>query len=357
MNRAVVCVGLALALPIDAGALADVATPDGSHTVIVLRASNADTVAAEATARVQGELGAAGFHVVILPVSADSASTEVKTAGRELGAAGAFAILVHREQGVQVADIWVSDRIRQVTIVESAHVTESDHERESEVLAVRAVELLRASLAELWLQPEAPPLPPAGTPAAVPTLAREVPKREAPVRPAFSSGIGLGVGAGVLDSFQGVGAIWLPSLLLTYGWDTGFSAELSLRGLGPPVEVGAAAGTAKTELQVASVDLLKTWWPRARLVPLACVGVGAQHVRVSGTAVAPFAGTTSDVWAPWTSAGLGAAVSLYSGLSLMVQARAARAWPPTAVRIADVDVGHFGAPSLLVDTHLLGVFP
>jgi hypothetical protein len=145
--------------------------------------------------------------------------------------------------------------------------------------------------------------------------------------------------------------------MFVHGWDTGLSVEVSFHGLGPAVERSTPDGSAKVEGQFASVDVAKTWWPRAPIVPFACAGVGTQHVRVSGTGVAPFAGTTSDVWAAWTSAGLGAAVPLYSGLSLMAQMRAATAWPPTEVRIAGVDVGHFGDPSLLVDAHVLGVFP
>jgi hypothetical protein len=356
MNRGVACAGLAVAFPFVTAALAEPVAPDGSHTVVVLRAPNADAVATEAIARVQGELGAAGFRVVVLPVAGDAARTEVKTAGNDLGAAGAFAILVHQDESGRTAEIWVSDRIRRVTIVESAQLTETDHERQSEVLAVRAVELLRASLAELWLQPDAPTPRPSQTTVATP--AHETSKLQAPVRPAFASGIGLGVGAGVLDSFQSIGAIWLPSLVFSYGWDTGLSVQLSFHGLGPPVERSTPVGSAKVEGQFASVDVAKTLWPRAPLVPFACAGLGTQHVRVSGTGAAPsFDGTTSDVWAVWTSAGIGAALALYSGLSLITQMRAATAWPPTAVRIAGVDVGHFGDPSLLVDAHVLGVFP
>ena len=364
MNRGVACAGLAVAFLVETAALASGAAADGSHTVIVLRPPNADAVATEASARVQGELGAAGFHVVVLPVPADAARAQVKTAGVELAAAGAFAILVHQEEGVRVAEIWVSDRVRDATIVESARLTKGDHERESEALAVRAVELLRASLAELWLQPDEPPAapppaprpsPPPTPPAAVP--ARDVPKAGVPTRPAFASGIGIGVGAGVMGSFPGAGAVWLPSLMLTYGWDSGFSVELSFRGLGPAVEFAAPAGTAKVEPQFASVEVLKTWWPRARVVPFVSAGAGAQHVRVVGNAAPPFAGTTSDTWAAWTSAGLGAAAPIHSGLSLMTRALAAATWPPTAVRIAGVDAGHFGAPSLLVEAHVLGVFP
>jgi hypothetical protein len=108
----------------------------------------------------------------------------METAGSDLGAAGAFAIVVHPGQGASVAEIWVSDRIRQVTVVESARITEGRHERESEVLAVRSVELLRASLADLWLSPK-PPSPPSPSPPPSPppppttTAASSHPAREA----------------------------------------------------------------------------------------------------------------------------------------------------------------------------------
>jgi hypothetical protein len=357
MSRAAAWVAALVALAPVTAAAAGAITADGSHTVVVLRAPHADEVTAEATARVQGELGAAGFHVVVLPVASESARTEVETAGSDLAPVGAFAIFVRAEEGGGVAEIWVSDRVRQRTVVERARLTETDHERESEVLAVRAVELLKASLAELWLQPPVTVPPPPAPPPPIVRAPPEPPKRAAQVRAAFASGIGLGVGAGMMAGFRDVGPIWLPALFFIYGEERGLSVHLGFHGLGPAVTLTAAAGTAKVDEQLVSVDVVKTWWPRARLVPFASAGVGAQHVHVNGTAAAPYAGATADPWSLLTTAGLGAALPLYSGLSLVAQTRFALAWPPTAVRIADADAGHFGTPSLLVDADMLGVFP
>jgi hypothetical protein len=331
-------------------------SPDShpSPTVLVLRAASSDEVTTEATARVEGELRAAGFHVVVLPLASELARGEVETAGSELLPIGAFAIFVRAEAGARVAEIWVSDRLRQLTVVQRARLTASDRERESEILAVRAVELLKASLAEFWLEPKPSALP-------APQAARYRPAESAiPVLPkqrAFASGVGLGVGLGMIAGWKSAEPLWLPGVVLGYGWESGVSVQLDVHGLGPSVTLSAGAGTAKVEEQVATLDVIKTWWPRWRVVPFVCAGAGAQHVHANGTAAAPFAGATVDAWSPLTSLGFGAAVAAYSGLSFVVQARGAVAWPPTSVLIAQTDAGHFGEPSLFVDAGVLGVFP
>jgi hypothetical protein len=339
--------------------------PDPSHTVVVLRAAGADEVTTEATARVEGELGAAGFHVVVLPLTSELARSEVETAGSELRPLGAFAIFVHPDAGGRVAEIWVSDRLRQLTVVQRARLTATDRERQSEILAVRAVELLKASLAEFWLEPEpvSAPLtaPPATSTSPAPWVAAPAPVESStptvPRRRAFASGVGLGVGLGMMAGFRSVEPIWLPGLLVGYGWESGVSVQVEAYGFGPTVTLSTPDGSAKVEEQFATVDVIKTWWPRWRVVPFACAGVGAQHVHANGTAALPYAGATVDAWSPLTTLGLGAALPVYSGLSFVVQARGAVAWPPTAVIVGQVDAGHFGGPSLLADAGVLGVFP
>jgi hypothetical protein len=66
---------------------------------------------------------------------------------------------------------------------------------------------------------------------------------------------------------------------------------------------------------------------------------------------------TSDTWSFFTDAGLGMAVPIIGGLSLVAESRFAVAWPPAAVAIAGRDAGHVGAPSWLGDANLFGVFP
>jgi hypothetical protein len=330
---------------------------------VLLRSSASDEVTTEATARVGGELGAAGFHVEVVAPKGDDARQELETAGSALQAIAAFAIVVRPSGGHTVAEIWVSDRLKQTTVIQQAELSGTDHHRESEILAVRAVELLKASLAELWVQPAPPPpaLPnPVPYPAEAPSQPLRVEKpRSAIRRPAFAAGPGVGVGVGLLDGFiGGAPAVWAPVLLISYGWDTGLALALDVHGLGPTAVLNAPVGTARVEEQFGTLDVVKTWWPRWPVVPFARAGVGAQHVHVGGEASSPsFEGTTVDYWSPLTSAGLGAALPVYSTLSLVVQASAVIAWPPTEVRIAEVDAGRFGGPSLLLDAHVFGVFP
>src|SRR5207237_4394225 len=102
----------------------------------------------------------------------------------------------------------------------------------------------------------------------------------------------------------------------------------AFHGLGPGATLRSTFGNASVEEQFATVDVMKTWWPRWRVVPLACAGLGVHHVHVDGSGVAPYTGVHSDDWAPLTSLGLGAGIPLYSGLSVIVQSRAVVAWPP-----------------------------
>jgi hypothetical protein len=349
------------------------AAADGPpRTVVVLQVPSTDAVTTEARTRVQGELKAAGFHVVLLPSDRATAAADVETAGSELSPLGAFAIFAHPEAGGAVAEIWVSDRLRQKTVIQRASLTEADHDRESEILAVRAVELLRASLAEFWLQPKpsapAPPTLPEEPRPAQPAKPAESPRasenpRAAPVTsslsrgPAFAAGIGVGVGVGMLQGFRDSAPVWVPAALVSYGWENGLSVGVAFHGLGPAATLDASAGTAKVEEQIATADVVKTWWPRWPVVPFVCAGLGVQHVRVSGSATTPYAGETADDWAVLTDAGLGAAVSIRGGVSFVVQTRGLVAWPPTVVRIAQDSAGFFGAPSLLVDAGILGVVP
>jgi hypothetical protein len=351
-------------------------------TVVVLRAPSADPVAGEATARVEGELGAAGFHVVVMAVGAEAARRDIETVGRDLGALAAFAIFAEAEDNASVAEIWISDRVRQVTVVERARLFEADHQREAAVLAVRAVELLRASLAERWLRPGTVP-PSAGSPAPVPPSTavappgpavaapparepRDKPEREPDHEPprgravtatATAAGLGFGVGGAMIDGFGAVGPVWLPMVRLDYRWESGVSVGLAFYGLGPDVGLAAANGSAKVEEQVMRLDGAKAWRPASWVMPFLCASLGAQHVHADGAASGAYAGVAVESWSLWTSAGGGLTFPLHASLSFVAQAEGAAAWPPTAVRIAGADAGHFGGPSLLLDAHLLGVFP
>lgn len=327
--------------------------------VILLRPATPDELTTEAMARVKGELKAAGFDVIVIRLSSDDARRDLETAGRELNPIAAFAIFVKPPEGrTSVAEIWVSDRIKQQTIIQNALLHETDRGRESEILAVRAVELLKANLADFWSPASPSTAPPPDLPSPRPVLPPRNGERK--LRSPFASGLGLGVGVGVMESFGATGMSWAPDAVVSYGWPQGFSVRASVLGLGSAWTLSAANGgaaTATLEQQLVMLDAVKTWWPRSVFVPFIFAGTGGQHIHVAGRGAPPHRGYVSDQLSLLTTIGLGVGIPLVSTLSLVMQARGAVAWPQSVVRIDDADVGRVGNPSLLVDGALMGMLP
>jgi hypothetical protein len=333
--------------------------------VIVLRPAVADETATEAAARVEGELTAAGFRVVDVPVAED-VRTAIDTAG--IGPAGsrviaAFAIVVDpaaEPGGTPVAEIWISDRIRQRTVIQRMSMDAATRTRGAEILAIRSVELLKASLAEYWLpsrpavqEPPPPPAPRPQPPAPpLPPKAEHPIVREGPLGAVF----GVEVGGGMIAASSSPSPLWAPVVKLSHGFGAGFAMGIDLRGFGPPAQLAAPQGTARVDLQVATLEGVVTPWPHAVVVPFACLEAGAQHVRVTGTGVPPYSGVTTDTWSTWTAAGAGAAIPITRWMHGSADVLGALAWPPTGVHIAGGDAGRIGGPSLVVDAGLVGTF-
>ncbi len=355
-------------------------------TVLVLRGPTSDEATSEAAVRVEGELTAAGFRVKVLPLAGVDTESDLESAGHEFSPVAAFAIFARAPEGDgrSVAEIWVTDRVRQKTVIQRAQLGHGNQNRESEILAVRAVELLKANLIELWTPtgasppPASAPSPPSPPPVPVPaqsairepipppsetaSRAGDTPVRAAeepvPARPRapFGSGLGIGLGAGMTESFGAVREAWAPTALLSYGWPVGFGLRATFSGLGPSLTLEANEGSARVYQQLATLEAVQAFWPKGVVVPFVCAGAGALHVRVEGTGNAPYRGNSSDGWSVTASGGGGVGVPLFPQLSFVAQARAVVAWPPTSVEIASTEVGRIGGPSLRFDAGLLGVF-
>jgi hypothetical protein len=326
-------------------------------TVVVLSLAASDEVAKEATARVKGELVAVGFQVALAALSGDDTLRELESAGRERNAVAAFAIFVRPfEEGTSVAEIWVSDRIRQKVIIQSAVLRETDRDRGSEILAVRAVEVLKANLADFWAPS---PVPPADVvhPASEPPPVSPTADGGHKPRNAFAAGLGGGLGAGVVESFGASDASWSPEAMASYGWDNGLSLRATFAALGPASAFSATDGSASAQRGLALLEAVKTWWPRSAVVPFVAGGGGAQQVHVVGVGDPPYQGHTSNRWSLATTLGAGIAIPLVSTLSFLVQARGFAAWPPSVVQIAGADAARIGTPSLLADGALFGTLP
>src|SRR5580704_3833921 len=164
-------------------ALAAPARAESARRVVLVVPEAPGAVATEALARVRGELGAARFEVEtdVVANNVDRRAT-VERALRKADARAAFGIFF----GSGVAEIWVTDSVSGRTVVQTLPLSVAAPERRATVLAVKAVDLLKATLAEVWVAtPIAPPPAPIGPPPVpvAPPRTPPVPAASPPVPP------------------------------------------------------------------------------------------------------------------------------------------------------------------------------
>src|SRR5262249_41171750 len=132
-----------------------------------------------------------------------------------------------------VADVWVADRLTGKATVR--HI-EGESGRDPSVLAVRAVEVLRASLLELVVEQVALTTPkPEGADSAAAHGGVRVPPRV----------LGLEIGAAMLHSFEQLGSAFAPVVRVEYRPATFVAFRIGAAGLGTRPVVEAPAGSAR----------------------------------------------------------------------------------------------------------------
>jgi hypothetical protein len=341
-----------LALVASAGTARAAPAAGDRYRVVVLKPPSTDEITTVALARVRGELTAAGFDVREIPQDPSADIRDVlETVGRDLDPIATFAIIRGPSAaGAGAADIWVNDRLAGKSVIQSVHLVSSasDPERAATVLAVQAVELLKASLAQYWIGPAALPPRPAAPPAeAAP------PGREAPY---VSAGFTAEAAVGRLDSVGAVGAVWEPIVRLAYGGPGGWAARASFGGLGSDTELHTATESALLQQQVGTLEAVRSFHVVARAQLFASAGAGAYHLRVVGTGTGTWHGTVTSAWAALAIAGAGLALPLGERLALLVEGQALVTFPSVVVRIDDAEAGRTGLPALLASAGLLGRF-
>ena len=125
-----------------------------AQRVVLVRPANSDALLVEAFNRLRAELKLQSFEVVV--VDADPALGSPESVGSAAQREEAFAgISITRRAGATSADVRIADRVTGKTTMRTLALR---NQREApSVLAVRAVDLLRASLREIPPGEEAPP--------------------------------------------------------------------------------------------------------------------------------------------------------------------------------------------------------
>jgi hypothetical protein len=312
--------------------------------------------------RLRAELVAAGFEV-----------TEIERRGEEAREAaeaptnvpGVFATIAIVSRSSDAADIWVADRITHKTVVR--RINAKGGRDVANVLAVRAVELLQASLLEA-LEHEPPDAGPAPAEAAQPAPAPEpaVPPpepaaplptavanwlnaRHAPAPASDSSSFGLQAGLGWLQAFGGIGGAILPLFGLSYRPLPRWSAALRVGGPAIASELSTPVGTESVRQALAWVEASFEPLGRGTVTPAILLGAGAYRFDVIGTAAAPYEGKSDGLTAAVFTAGGSARLRLGARVALVGSARLLWIAPEPVLLAAGTEVGSAGRPSLLAD--------
>ncbi|WP_434047179.1 MULTISPECIES: hypothetical protein [Sorangium] len=325
--------------------------------VAILEADADDPLVREAATRLKAELGAAGFQVVIVPLAREGdVRAALERAAQDEGAFAAAAIF--RSRAGATADLWIVDRVTQKTVVRTVEVSGA---AAPSVMAVRAVELLQASLLEAnLLASRARPGGAADGGVAVPDdvqrwmapARRQAAADPAAERPGMFAGVGVEAGIAALQSTGGVGPSLGPALRLSYGGPAGsgvlpagLAARLTFAGptLGPALE--GALGTVSVRQEMALLEAVWAFETGGAVSPVLSAGLGGYHLFISGDPLPPLRSATGEVWSVAAALGGGAGLRLTERAALLLDVHAILAEPRAVVTLGGERLGAAGRPT------------
>jgi hypothetical protein len=335
-------VGLA---PCSAAAASD------SPVVALVRSSGSTASTNEAMNRIQGELTADGFNVIVVDAPIVLADTPDAPAAPDRDAIASIELVVDPRD--HSAELRVMDRLTNKAVVRRAIIEAPEGPQFAQVLAVRAVELLRASLVEVLVLSHPPPVavPPAAAKAAV-ERARTWTESSLDLKrsPAF----GFDAGAAVLAGFDGIGPSMVGVLRLRRALGSSFQVRVTLAGLGTEPTVRASSGSASVAQDLGLLEVLFTPWQDRVVRPVASLGAGPFYIAVDGQATPPFTPAQSAGWSVAFDAGAGAEVRIGRHFDVSMEAHAFITRPYQVTRFLGQDEADVSQPTLLGTVTVVG---
>ncbi len=331
---------VALALGAAALLLAATAAPADPTRIAVVRPAHPDAVTGEAATRLQAELVAAGFTVILVDAEAGrDPRAEVEAAAAS--ARPAATVTIVRDAAGTAAEVWVADHLSRKTLVRRIDGDAAAESGRPAALAIRAVELLRASLLEtsaaVVAAPPAAPPPPEPTPPAAPP---DSPPRRSPRRRALLERITVELG---LTAFYGLGDTagrLAPTMRFAYGTGTGLAGRLTVMG---------PTGTDQLALVEIVYGFDRSWQV---IAPVGGAGPGGCHTHLDDTATRRAPRLRTEAWGGVLSASAGVAARVTDRAAFIADGHALLVLPGPGAVVATVPAG--GKPQLLV-TASLGV--
>jgi hypothetical protein len=323
--------------------------PQPPPKVILIRPPAAPAAVTEALVRLRGELVAVGFdaEVTELSLGADVRGSLEKLALPATGAATALvAVVASADPGS--ADLWVIDRVTGKTVVRKVNASGADAPRVAEVLAVRAVELLRASFLELAIA--APPS--TGAPRPPPVVVERF--ATATLEEADWSWA-VEAGGGTADALGGPWNAVLSVARVEHAFGRRLCARITFAGLGTAARVDTPEGYVDLSQTVLLAEGIVRFRRGRRIEPLVSLGAGALRLTADSHESSPYEALNGARWSAAADVGAGVRIPLRRHrFELGVEVHALAAQPYPTVRFFEADVAHAGRPTLLGTLTLLG---
>jgi len=313
--------------------------------VLLVHPAEAEPPVSDALVRVRGELTADGFEVALVEAKPGTTSAAAM-ADAEHDASSATVGLFLSSDG-KSAELWVVDRLTGKTVVRRVSTAEEPTDELSQILAVRVVELLRASLLELMVAEKEKRIVKRSVPRAPPETSRRATEwAERPLAPERHWAIE--VGPALLFTHPGKLGVALVGVAgVRTAFTESLGARVSLGGLGTRPQFSAPEGAARIQQYWALGEVVVSPWPAWPVAPVVSLGAGGTNLTVEGDATFPYRGTKNGGWFFGADAGAGATVRLAPRLDLGAEVRAMVALPQPKLRFVERDVTSLGEPALI----------
>jgi hypothetical protein len=313
--------------------------------VLLVRPPAAALEVSAALVRVQGELVADGFDVVSVEAAPGTTSAMAMEQAEAQWTSTTVGLFLSPDG--KSAELWVVDHLTNKTVVRRVATADESENVLPEVLALKAVELLRASLLELVVErtASATKAPHGAAQHASEWAARPLVH---PPRFAIESGAALLWSPGQIDAaFESVARG-------RYAASRELELRVSFAGLGTRPQVRGTGGSAQIEQWYGLAEGLFLPFPEPVVRPLLSLGVGAFHASAKGEANFPYRGLQSSRWAFAADAGAGLGLRLASRLELSLEAHALWLAPRPMLGFVDDEGPSVAAPGLAFTFTLLG---
>jgi hypothetical protein len=322
------------------------ARAEAAH-VVLLQPATASPGARRCLTLIREELVGGGFEVDVVdpgpsrdPFSLADSMQSQHRAVATIGLVG--------DPEVGRAEIWILDRTGGKAEVRRLPSPSEDPGRVGEVLAVRTIEVLRASALKLLVEGSRQSSAPAPTPAPAPPRPASVEARCPPGAPPLTSRrvVALETGVSLLHSSAELEPAFVPLASLRVASEGPLLGRLTVAGLGTRPRLQTSRGTATIDQELGLLEVGAAFRRDRLLSPVMTLGGGVLHVRSDAQGVGPYMGRRDARWSALFGIGAGLVGAFGRQLAVALQAHLMLAAPYPVVRFAGLDAAQLARPTV-----------